>query len=68
VSSVKKVTVVLPEALLRKAQRSSGRGVTQTIRAGLELVAAGRAYAGLRALRGKVKLRLDVAALREDRS
>lgn len=66
-AGLKKVTVVLPAELLRKAQRSSGRGITPTIRAGLELVAAGQAYAGLRRLRGKLKLRIDMAALRADR-
>ena len=66
-SNLKKVTVVLPAELLRKAQLSSGQGITPTIRAGLELVAAGRAYEGLRRLRGKVKLRIDLDALRADR-
>ena len=63
----KKVTVVLPEDLLRRARRSSGQGITSTIRQGLELVAAARAYDDLRRLRGKVKLHLDLDALREDR-
>lgn len=40
----RKVTVGLPQALLRKAQQTTGAGITATIRRGLELVAAGRAY------------------------
>ena len=63
----KKVTVVLPEKLLRRAQEYTGEGLTSTIRRGLELVAAGSSYEGLRRLRGKVKLSLDVKELREDR-
>ncbi|HEX2569355.1 MAG TPA: hypothetical protein VH877_07330 [Polyangia bacterium] len=63
----KKVTVVLPEDLLRRARRSSGQGITSTIRQGLELVAAARAYEDLRRLRGKLKLDLDLDSLREDR-
>ena len=66
-SQFKKVTVVLPFDLLTKAQRSSGQGITSTIRQGLELVAAGRAYDRLRQLRGKVQLGLNVGPLREDR-
>ena len=62
-----KVTVVLPNALLDKAQRATGEGITPTIRRGLELVAAGRAYQRLRRYKGKVKLSIDVAALRADR-
>ncbi len=64
---MKKVTVVLPEELLEKAQASSGSGITPTIRQGLELVAAGRAYAQIRKLRGKVKFSLDLRELRKDR-
>jgi hypothetical protein len=64
---LKKVTVVLPEELLKKAQRTTGEGITPTIRQGLELVAAGRAYQRLRALRGKVKIALDLDSLRADR-
>jgi hypothetical protein len=61
------VTVELPVDLLRRAQKSSGEGVTSTIRRGLELVAAGRAYRDLRALKGRVSLSIDVGTLREDR-
>jgi len=36
--AARKVTVELPEDLLQKAQRSTGKGITATIRQGLELV------------------------------
>jgi hypothetical protein len=62
-----KVTVGLPQELLRKAQRTTGAGITATIRRGLELVAAGRAYEELLHLRGKVALSIDLEQLREDR-
>ena len=65
--TAKKITVHVPESLLRKAQRSTGQGITETIRRGLQLVAAGDAYKKLRALRGKVSIALDIEALREDR-
>jgi hypothetical protein len=49
----RKITVEIPPELLDKAQRASGTGITQTVRTGLQLVAASQAYAKLRGLRGK---------------
>ena len=66
-SEMRKITVEVPEDLLERARKSSGEGITGTVRRGLELVAAGRAYDELRKLRGKVRLGLDLVALREDR-
>jgi len=63
----RKITVEVPVDLLRKAQRSTGAGVTATIRRGLELVAASQAYEGLRRLRGRVKFSVSWKRLREDR-
>ena len=67
VATTRKITVEIEEDLVDRALRSSGEGVTATVRQGLELVAAGRAYEGLRALRGKIRLSLDLERLREDR-
>lgn len=64
----KKVTVEIPADLLRKAQKSTGEGITGTIRKGLELVAASRSYEELRRLRGRVAFSIDLRKLREDRS
>jgi len=64
---MRKITVEIPEDLLDRALESSGEGITRTVRRGLTLVAAGRAYEELRQLRGKVKLGIDLEALREDR-
>jgi len=63
----RKITVEVPSELLRKAQKSTGEGITGTIRRGLELVAAGRAYQELRRLRGRVNFSIDWKKLREDR-
>jgi hypothetical protein len=38
--TARKITVEVPLELLEKAQRASGAGVTQTVRKGLQLVAA----------------------------
>lgn len=65
--TARKITVQIPEELLRKARKATGLGLTSTIRQGLELVAAGRAYERLRRLRGKVKFSLDLRTLRDDR-
>jgi hypothetical protein len=66
-SGKRKITLEVPEDLLERALASSGKGITQTVRRGLELVAAGHAYEELRQLRGKVRLGIDLEALREDR-
>ncbi len=65
--SARKITLLLPEALLNKAQAATGLGITPTIRKGLELVAAGPAYEKLHRLKGKVRLSLNLKELREDR-
>jgi hypothetical protein len=65
--TARKVTVILPAELLRRAQKSTGKGITPTIRRGLELVAAAKAYQQLRQLRGRVKFSVDLNSLREDR-
>jgi hypothetical protein len=63
----RKITVEVPPELLAKAQRASGSGITQTVRTGLELVAASHAYARLRQLRGKVRFTRTLAELKADR-
>jgi hypothetical protein len=62
-----KITVEVPQELLAKAQRASGTGITQTVRTGLQLVAASHAYARLRRARGKVRFSRTLAELKSDR-
>lgn len=64
---VRKITIEVPEELLQKARQATGTGVTQTIRSGLELLAASQAYARLRQLRGKVRFSRTVTQLKADR-
>jgi hypothetical protein len=66
--TVRKITVHVPEDLLSRAQRETGEGVTETVRHGLSLVAASRAFDRLRRLRGTVRLHVDLDELRRDRS
>jgi len=63
----RKVTIEVPADLLRRARQSTGEGITATVRRGLELVASRSAYEELRGLRGKVRLSIDLKALRQDR-
>jgi hypothetical protein len=65
--TARKITVEVPPHLLDKAQRATGSGITQTVRAGLELVAASHAYSRLHQLRGKVRFSRSAAELKADR-
>ena len=65
--TAQKITVEIPRELLVKAQKASGTGITQTVRTGLQLVAASRTYARLRQLRGKVRFSRTLAELKADR-
>ena len=65
--SAQKITVQFDRELLKRAREQTGKGVTATIRQGLELVAAGQVYDRLRALRGKVGFSIDLRDLRKDR-
>lgn len=64
----RKITLEVPAALLDKAQQSTGSGITQTVRAGLQLVAASHAYNRLRQLRGQVRFSRSPEDLKFDRS
>ena len=65
--TARKITVEISSELLAKAQRASGTGITQTVRTGLQLVAASRTYARLRQLRGKVRFTRTLAELKAER-
>jgi len=65
--TIRKITVEIPHDLLHKAQQASGTGITQTVRAGLQLIAASHTYARLRQLRGKVHFTSTLAELKSDR-
>lgn len=63
----RKITVEVPRALLEKAQQASGAGITETIRTGLQLLAASQAFESLRQMRGKVRFSRTWEELKEDR-
>jgi len=66
-SGQRKITVLIPDDLVRRALDSSGKNLTATVKEGLELVAAGKAYRQLRRLRGKVRFSVSIRELRGDR-
>jgi hypothetical protein len=67
VETGRKITVEIPGDLLERAQKASGAGITQTVRTGLQLLAASKTYDRLRELRGKVRFSRTLAELKADR-
>ena len=52
---MKKLTILIPEDLLRKATEATREGATPTVRRGLRLIAARKAYDRMQGVKGKVK-------------
>ncbi len=63
-----KITAHIPKALLKEAQESTGLGITETVKAGLEILARQKAYERLRDMRGSLSINLDINDLRKERS
>lgn len=61
---MKKLTILVPEDLLRRATEATREGATPTVRRGLKLLAARRAYDRLLDLQGKVKFSLTWQEMR----
>jgi hypothetical protein len=66
-TAMRKITLHVPAELLDRAQGATGKGVTETVRMGLERLAVAKVFEEFRALRGKVDLGIDLDELREDR-
>jgi hypothetical protein len=62
----RKITVEIPQALLEKAQRAGRAGITQTVRTGLQWLAASEVYDRLLQMRGKVRFSRTFEELKED--
>lgn len=61
---VRRVTANLPADLLAQACRQTGKGVTETLVEGLDLVRRRAAGERLLALRGKLSIELDLDEVR----
>ena len=66
-TAMRKITAILPESLLERAQKNSGDGLTQTLRRALESYNHHQWSQRMLALEGKARLELDLKELREDR-
>lgn len=65
-TETRKITVEVPIHLLESAQNATGRGISDTVREGLELLARKKAYQRLRELRGKVQFKYSYEEMRRD--
>jgi hypothetical protein len=63
----RKITVLVRSKLLAKAQKAARAGISETVRTGLELLAASEAYDRLLKMRGKIKFSIGLNELRRDR-
>ena len=63
----RKITVHVDSELLAKAQKATRAGISETVRRGLELLAASENYDQLLKMRSKMKFSIDLNELREDR-
>jgi hypothetical protein len=66
-SEMRKITVEVPQDVLKDAQAFTGEGVTETVREGVKKLASIKAQQELRNLRGTFKFTVSLDELREDR-
>jgi len=66
-TKVKRITANLPGGLLSDAMEVTGEGITDTLITGLRLVRRTRAYNKAMALRGRIRLAVDLGESRERR-
>ena len=65
VPETRRVTANLPVKLVTDACQVTGKGITETLVAGLERVKRSAAAAKARALKGKLRLAIDIETSRE---
>ena len=62
--NARRITANLPADLLDAAQKATGKGITETLVEGLEQIRRRRAMERVLALKGKVRLKIDIDELR----
>jgi hypothetical protein len=62
---IKRITANLPGELLEEACETTGKGITDTLIYGLELVRRSRAVAKAAALKGRLRINVDLELSRE---
>ena len=63
--TTRRITANLPADLLEEAMRVTGKGITPTLCEGLERVRRARAYEKAIALKGRIRLEIDLEESRE---
>ncbi len=66
-AQTRRVTANLPHQLLIEAQQISGKGITETLVLGLEMLRRRRAFETGRSLKGRLQLDIDTETSRERR-
>ena len=66
-TAMKRITANLPAELLDEAMETTGKGITDTLTEGLELVRRTRAYRKAMELKGRLELEIDLEGSRERR-
>jgi hypothetical protein len=64
-TTTKRITANLPEELLEEAMETTGKGITDTLTEGLQLVRRTRAYKKAMGMRGGLELEIDLDESRE---
>ncbi|MDO8526794.1 MAG: hypothetical protein Q7T03_03795 [Deltaproteobacteria bacterium] len=63
--AARKVTINVPEKLLKEAREVTGQGITETLVEGLRLLRRQKAYSEFQSLEGKLDLNINLDTLRE---
>lgn len=66
-ATIRRITANLPGDLLDEAMHATGRGITDTLVEGLERLRRADAYHKAMALKGRVRLTIDLQSSRERR-
>ncbi len=64
-TKIKRTTANLPLDLLKEATKVTGKGITETLIDGLLMIKRSSAFAKAQALKGKLKLEIDIEESRE---
>lgn len=64
--TAKKITVEVPEELLKNTQAQTGEGISKTVRRGLQLLAATKSFQRLRNMKGKVRFSKTIDEIKHD--
>jgi hypothetical protein len=64
---IQKITAHIPKDLLQAALNVTHKGITETIKVGLEQIAREKIYDNFRRHRGRVKFSINLNQLRKDK-